>query len=182
MDISALIALLVVILSILLTGYVLGRAQNRTEQSDGNNREKLIEQVNDLLPQTQCAQCNYPGCRPYATAIVDGDAEINQCPPGGEVVINQLASLLDRPVVALNANYGEHKPAIVALIDETQCIGCKLCIDACPVDAIVGARKFMHSVISDDCTGCELCLPPCPVDCIELVPANQGKPLWSRPA
>ena len=179
---NALLAFALVVLAILMTGYVLGRAQHRAERLDGDNRENLIEQVNALLPQTQCAQCNYPGCRPYATAIVDDDAGINQCPPGGDAVIQQLASLLDRPVIALNIDYGEHKPAIVALIDEAQCIGCKLCIDACPVDAIVGARKYMHSVISDECTGCELCLPPCPVDCIDLVPANQGRPLWSRPA
>lgn len=176
---STLLVIIIVVMVILLTGYVLGWAQDKTAQSDGDNREDLIEKVNSILPQTQCAQCEYPGCRPYATAIVDGDAPINQCPPGGDMVISQLAVLLDKPVIALNDTFGEHQPAIVALIDEAQCIGCKLCIDVCPVDAIVGARKYMHTVIADDCTGCELCLPPCPVDCISLVPANHGKPLWS---
>jgi len=163
MDIHALLAFIVVVIVVLIIGFFLGHIQAQAESSEGSNRDKLIEQVNAVLPQTQCAQCDFPGCRPYATAIVDDKAEINQCPPGGDAVIYQLAELLDRPVLALNEDFGAHQPQIVALIDEAQCIGCKLCIDVCPVDAIIGARKFMHTVIADDCTGCELCLPPCPV-------------------
>ncbi len=133
--------------------------------------EQLVDQINALLPQTQCAQCTYPGCRPYAEAIAKGEADINQCPPGGEAGIRQLAALLDVAAKPLNTSHGEHKPLLLAVIDEQRCIGCTLCIQACPVDAIVGAAKHMHTVIADECTGCELCLPPCPVDCIDLVPA-----------
>jgi len=132
-------------------------------------KHSVAEQINALLPQTQCAQCGYPGCRPYALAIEQGEAPINQCPPGGDTLIRDLASLLDKPVIALNTDFGEHKSAAIAFIREDECIGCTLCIAACPVDAIVGAGKFMHTVISDECTGCELCLPPCPVDCIDMI-------------
>lgn len=136
--------------------------------------ESLIEQINAILPQTQCAQCGYPGCRPYAQAIADGEANINQCPPGGDAGIHQLSVLLDISPLPLDASCGEHKPPILAVIDEGRCIGCTLCIQACPVDAIVGAGKRMHSVIAKECTGCELCLPPCPVDCIDLIPIPQS--------
>lgn len=134
----------------------------------------LVEKVHSFLPQTQCTKCGYDGCLPYATAIVvDGEA-INRCPPGGEKGIAELAKLLDRPLLPLNTEEcGEHKPLHLALIEERHCIGCTLCIQACPVDAIVGANKFMHTIIADQCTGCELCIPPCPVDCIEMVPANR---------
>lgn len=130
----------------------------------------LVEQINAILPQTQCAQCDYPGCRPYAEAIANGEADINQCPPGGEAGIKRLALLLDCEPMPLNTTHGEHKPPLLAIIDEARCIGCKLCIQACPVDAIVGAAKRMHTVIASECTGCELCLPPCPVDCIDMIP------------
>jgi len=133
----------------------------------------LTEQINAVLPQTQCAQCGYPGCRPYARAIADGQADINQCPPGGEEGVRALADLLGVEPKPLDAARGEHKPPIVALIDEERCIGCTLCIQACPVDAIIGAPKLMHTVIESECTGCELCLPPCPVDCIDLVARPQ---------
>jgi electron transport complex protein RnfB len=144
--------------------------------------------VDALLPQTQCTKCGYEGCRPYAEAIVSGEAEINQCPPGGMAGIQALAKLLGRPVRPLNpANGQEPTAALVAWIDETACIGCTLCIQACPVDAIVGASKRMHTVIAAECTGCELCIPPCPVDCIqlhELPPAaaggEQASPQWRR--
>ncbi|AOV18627.1 hypothetical protein BJI67_12715 [Acidihalobacter aeolianus] len=134
-------------------------------------RRSLAERIDDLLPQTQCGQCGYPGCRPYADAIAAGEAEINQCPPGGEAGIRVLARLLGRTPLPLNPVHGTPKPRAVARIDESTCIGCTLCIQACPVDAIVGAAKLMHTVIAAECTGCELCLPPCPVDCIELRPA-----------
>ncbi len=133
----------------------------------------LVERVNRLLPQTQCQQCHYDGCRPYAEAIVAGDADINQCPPGGERGIAQLAQLLAREPIPLNPQHGVAKRLhTVAVIDETICIGCTKCILACPVDAILGAAQQMHTVIESECTGCELCIAPCPVDCIEMVPAT----------
>jgi electron transport complex protein RnfB len=129
----------------------------------------LADQIDRLLPQTQCGQCGYPGCKPYATAIANGEADINQCPPGGEVGVRALARLLGREAKPLNPDNGIEKPNVVALIREPECIGCTKCIQACPVDAIIGASKSMHVVIADLCTGCELCIPPCPVDCIDLV-------------
>ncbi len=132
----------------------------------------LADRIDALLPQTQCTQCGYAGCRPYAEAVAQGRAGINQCPPGGQVAIDNLARLLDVPSQPLDPMHGEHKPRAVALIDESTCIGCTLCIQACPVDAIVGAAKLMHTVIADQCTGCELCIAPCPVDCISMVPAR----------
>jgi electron transport complex protein RnfB len=129
----------------------------------------LGERIDALLPQTQCGLCGYAGCRPYAQAIADGAADINRCPPGGDEVIGELARLLGRAPKPLEASCGATKPPAVALIDETWCIGCTLCIQACPVDAIAGAAKLMHTVIAAECTGCELCIPPCPVDCIAMV-------------
>ncbi|UYZ83474.1 electron transport complex subunit RsxB [Entomomonas sp. E2T0] len=126
---------------------------------------QLINLIDALLPQTQCTKCGYQGCKPYAEAIANGDA-INKCPPGGEETINALAALLDRPVIALAE---EHSPAQLAYIREAECIGCTKCIQACPVDAIVGAAKLMHTVIAAECTGCELCVAPCPVDCIDII-------------
>lgn len=130
----------------------------------------LIDAINALLPQTQCGQCSFRGCRPYAEAIASGAADINQCPPGGDDGIRDLADLLGLPFKPLNTGYGTHKPAHVAFIIEQDCIGCVKCIAACPVDAIVGAAKFMHTVIASECTGCELCIAPCPVDCIVMQP------------
>jgi electron transport complex protein RnfB len=130
----------------------------------------LADRIDALLPQTQCGQCQYAGCRPYAEAIANDSADINQCPPGGDAGIRTLAALLGREAKPLNPAHGIEKPRVVALIDEAVCIGCTKCIQACPVDAIVGAPKLMHTVIAAECTGCELCLPPCPVDCIALVP------------
>ncbi|MBB6186683.1 electron transport complex subunit RsxB [Rhodanobacter sp. MP7CTX1] len=130
----------------------------------------LVDRIDALLPQTQCEQCGYHGCRPYAEAIARGDAPINQCPPGGEAGIEKLAALLQRPVLPLNPEHGIEKPRTLARIVEADCIGCTKCIQVCPVDAIVGASKLMHTVITDDCTGCELCVPACPVDCIVLLP------------
>ncbi len=130
----------------------------------------LATRIDALLPQTQCAKCGYEGCRPYAEAIANAEADIDQCPPGGDEGVAKLAALLGRPAKRLDATRGEFLPPRVALIDESQCIGCVKCIQACPVDAIVGASKLMHTVIAGWCTGCELCIPPCPVDCIALVP------------
>jgi electron transport complex protein RnfB len=131
--------------------------------------EALANSIDALLPQTQCRQCGYAGCRPYAQAVAAGRAGINQCPPGGEETIRELAALLDRPVVPLSPEFGVARPPLAAAIDEAMCIGCTLCMQACPVDAIAGAARLMHTVIAAECTGCELCIPPCPVDCIAMV-------------
>src|SRR5271170_2713049 len=136
----------------------------------------LVERIDALLPQTQCRRCGYDGCRPYAQAIAQGAAAINRCPPGGEATAVALAALLDVPPLPLDCSRGEPGPRVVARIDETLCIGCTLCIAACPVDAIVGAAKLMHTVLAVHCTGCALCLPPCPVDCITLLPDGRE---WS---
>jgi electron transport complex protein RnfB len=125
-------------------------------------------QIDALLPQTQCTRCGYAGCAPYAAAIAEGSAEMNQCPPGGTDTIEALAALLQRPVISLNPSFGRVQAPRVAWINEALCIGCAKCLAPCPVDAIVGAAKYTHTVIADRCTGCELCIPPCPVDCIEL--------------
>jgi len=130
------------------------------------------DQIDALLPQTQCRQCGYSGCAPYAEAIAGNAAAINRCPPGGEELIAELAELLGISTLPPDPACGAVSTPTVALIDETTCIGCTLCIAACPVDAIVGARKWMHTVIPGECTGCALCLPPCPVDCIALIPTE----------
>lgn len=132
------------------------------------------EDIDALLPQTQCTRCGYDGCRPYADAIAAGLAQINQCPPGGAATIAALASLLNRETLPLNPENGVEAPALVAVIDEERCIGCLKCLPPCPVDAIVGARKLMHTVISGVCTGCELCVAPCPVDCITMMSRPVG--------
>ncbi len=132
-------------------------------------REEKIKAIDEWLPQTQCTQCTYPRCYDYAVALADGDADINQCPPGGEITVNGLAALLGRSAKPIDPKFGVHKPKQVAVIDENICIGCVMCIKACPTDAIIGAAKVMHTVIERDCTGCELCLEPCPVDCIDMV-------------
>ena len=128
----------------------------------------LVERLDRLLPQTQCGQCGFDGCRPYAEAMARGEAGIDRCPPGGDAGARALARLLDLPAKPYDRARGEHKPALVAAIVDTDCIGCTKCIQACPVDAIVGASKLMHAVIAPLCTGCELCLPACPVDCIVM--------------
>jgi electron transport complex protein RnfB len=134
----------------------------------------LADRIDALLPQTQCTKCGHEGCRPYAQAIAAGAEPIDRCPPGGDEGIAALAGLLSVPIVPLDATRGEHGPLRVAVIDEAHCIGCTLCIQACPVDAIVGANKRMHTVLADVCTGCDLCVPPCPVDCIDMVPAHRA--------
>lgn len=138
----------------------------------------LADQIDALLPQTQCTKCGYAGCRPYAEAIADGSAGHNQCPPGGAQGIAKLSQLLNKPVIPLNSVNGTERPRPVAVIDEAICIGCTLCIQACPVDAIAGAAKQMHTVIADLCTGCDLCVAPCPVDCIAMTPVTGNDTGW----
>jgi len=162
---------------VLLFGLVLAWAGLRLRV----NSDPVIARIDALLPQTQCEQCGYSGCRPYAEAIAKQIADINQCPPGGKEGIRALADLLGREAKPLNPENGEEKPRTVVVIDEQRCIGCTLCIQACPVDAIAGAAKLMHTVIESECTGCDLCLPPCPVDCIDVIAtATDSKP-WRNP-
>ena len=143
--------------------------------------DPIVDQVDALLPQTQCGQCGFAGCRPYAEAISAGEADINQCPPGGESTIQALSDLLGVDPKPLNEEHGEHREKRVAVIDEQVCIGCTLCIQACPVDAILGAAKQMHTVIEDECTGCDLCVAPCPVDCISMVEIKTDISHWKWP-
>ncbi|MFA7553567.1 MAG: electron transport complex subunit RsxB [Spongiibacteraceae bacterium] len=140
--------------------------------------DPIADQIEELLPQTQCGQCSYPGCRPYAEAIANGEA-INKCPPGGESTINALADLLGVEATPLDAEHGEENIKKVAFIREAECIGCTKCIQACPVDAILGAAKQMHTVIVSECTGCDLCVEPCPVDCIDMLPIQPTLQTWS---
>ncbi len=144
--------------------------------------ELLSDRLNDALPQTQCTRCGFPDCRAYARAMAEDGAPINQCPPGGAEGIERLSALTGRPVIPLNPDHGVEGPRRLAVIDENWCIGCALCIKACPVDCIVGASKVMHTVIEAQCTGCELCIPACPVDCIslrEVTPGVSGWKAWS---
>ena len=139
----------------------------------------LAQRIDALLPQTQCTRCGYPDCRSYADAIAAGEAALNQCPPGGAEGIRQLAALLGRPELPLDPEFGDEGPRRIVYIEEATCIGCTLCIQACPVDAIIGAPKRMHAVLEADCTGCELCLPVCPMDCIALEEASAGATGWA---
>lgn len=163
----------------LLFGAVLGFASERFK-TEG---DPIADQICDLLPQTQCGQCGYPGCRPYAEAIAGGE-RINRCPPGGEATIHALANLLDVEPLPLDEDVGEEKPKSYAYIREEECIGCTKCIQACPVDAILGSAKHMHTVITSECTGCDLCVEPCPVDCIDMieVPVTVSNWHWQNPA
>ena len=140
--------------------------------------DPLIARIDAILPQTQCGQCGFPGCKPYATAIAEGRADINQGPPGGDAGVRALADLMGMEYKPLNAENGVEKPKSVAFIDEATCIGCTLCIQACPVDAILGAAKHMHTIIASECTGCELCVAPCPVDCISMQPIGETPDNW----
>ncbi len=137
----------------------------------------LVDQIDALLPQTQCRRCGVDGCRPYAQAVATGAAPLNRCPPGGQATIAALAELLQVPALPLDTSHGTTQPLATAFIDEAICIGCTLCIQACPTDAIVGAAKLMHTIVAERCTGCELCLPPCPVDCIAMLPTGRD---WTR--
>jgi Na+-translocating ferredoxin:NAD+ oxidoreductase subunit B len=167
-------AIWVMVALAVVIGLVLGWSAIRFKV-EGN---PLAEKIDAILPQTQCGQCGFPGCRPYAEAIAKGEADINQCPPGGEEGVKKLAELLGVEPKPLDETHGTPKPKSVAFIDENICIGCTLCIQACPVDAISGAAKQMHTIIAAECTGCELCLPPCPVDCISMVPIPEDLPHW----
>jgi len=175
------IAVTALVVLSLIFGAILGFAAVRFKV-EGN---PVVEQIDALLPQTQCGQCSYPGCRPYAEAIASGEESINKCPPGGESTIAAIADLLGVEPEPLDAEHGtEKETAMVAVIREDECIGCTKCIQACPVDAILGAAKQMHTVIADECTGCDLCLDPCPVDCIDMVPVETGLQdwHWQKPA
>ncbi|MAY42533.1 MULTISPECIES: electron transport complex subunit RsxB [unclassified Neptuniibacter] len=154
-------------------GLLLGFASVRF-RVEGN---PIVEQIDGMLPQTQCGQCGYPGCRPYAEAIADGDA-INKCPPGGQSTVEALADLLDLEALPLEGGVEEEPVKTVAYIREDECIGCTKCIQACPVDAILGAAKLMHTVIETECTGCDLCVEPCPVDCIDMLPVETTLNTW----
>jgi len=171
-----LLAIAIMALGALVLGAALGFSSIKFKVEG----DPLVEKIDAILPQTQCGQCGYPGCKPYAEAIAKGEADINLCPPGGMEGVQRLADLLGREVKALEA---EEKPKQIARIDETTCIGCTLCIQACPVDAIVGAAKQLHTILTQQCTGCELCLPPCPVECIhmEVVPETLDNWKWKYP-
>ncbi|GGO72424.1 electron transport complex subunit RsxB [Bowmanella pacifica] len=166
-------ALVAIGLLALIFGLVLGYAAIRFKVES----DPLVEQIDAILPQTQCGQCGFPGCRPYAEAIANGD-DINKCPPGGEATIRQLADLMGVEAKPLDSAHGEGEVKKVAFIREDECIGCTKCIQACPVDAIVGASKQMHTVLTDECTGCDLCVEPCPVDCIDMLPVNPTVASW----
>ncbi|WP_417226317.1 electron transport complex subunit RsxB [Amphritea sp.] len=174
---AVLVAVLVLLGLGLVFGILLGYSSIRFKV-EGN---PLVDQVDSLLPQTQCGQCGHPGCRPYAEAIVNGEA-INKCPPGGQSTVEALADLLDVEVLPLDAENAEEPIKKVAYIREDECIGCTKCIQACPVDAILGAAKQMHTVIVSECTGCDLCVEPCPVDCIDMLPLETTLNNWQWPA
>ena len=164
-------AILVMALGAVVLGAALGYASIKFKV-EGN---PLVDKIDAILPQTQCGQCGYPGCKPYATAIAEGEADINRCPPGGQEGVQRLADLLGREVKPLDA---EEKPKQLAIIDEQTCSGCTLCIQACPVDAIVGAAKQMHTIVAPLCTGCELCVSPCPVECIRMEVIGESLENW----
>lgn len=170
------VAIIVLCVLALIFGALLGYASIRFKV-EGN---PIVEQIDSLLPQTQCGQCGHPGCRPYAEGIANGE-DINKCPPGGEATIQALADLLDVEPLPLDAEHGKEQVKSVAYIREDECIGCTKCIQACPVDAILGAAKQMHTVIIPECTGCDLCVEPCPVDCIDMIPVETTLGDWSWP-
>jgi len=170
---STLIAILVLGIMALLFGALLGYASVKFKVEG----DPLVEQLDALLPQTQCGQCGYPGCKPYAEAVANGEA-INKCAPGGDDTIKKIADLMGVEVQPLDAAHEQDNTAKVAFIIEEDCIGCTKCIQACPVDAIIGAAKQMHTIIADECTGCDLCVAPCPVDCIEMRPIPVGTHNW----
>lgn len=169
-----LIAIYIMLGLALILGAVLGYAALQFKVES----DPLIARIDAILPQTQCGQCGYPGCKPYAAAIANGEADINQCPPGGDEGIHALADLMGMEYKPLNEEHGETKPKAVAFIEEDWCIGCTLCLQACPVDAIVGAAKQMHTIVASECTGCELCIAPCPVDCIIMEPIEETPDNW----
>jgi len=173
------IAVIVLLILATIFGLILGFSSIKFKV-EGN---PIVDQIDELLPQTQCGQCGHPGCRPYAQSIADGEA-INKCPPGGQATIEALAGLLDVEVLELDGEHEDNPIKKIAYIREDECIGCTKCIQACPVDAILGAAKQMHTVIADECTGCDLCVAPCPVDCIDMLPIAEtiGTWKWEPPA
>ena len=171
-------AITVIGLIALVFGALLGYAAIRFRVEG----DPIVDKIDALLPQTQCGQCGYPGCRPYAEAMSQNLADINCCPPGGETTINNLAELLGCDSKPLDPERGEETDLMLAVIDEEVCIGCTLCIQDCPVDAILGGSKQMHTVIAEECTGCELCIAPCPVDCIDMVPVSNKISTWKWPS
>ncbi len=173
--------MLTAIIAITLLALVLGLLLGYASIFFKVEGDPIVEQIDKLLPQTQCGQCSFAGCRPYAEAMANGEADINRCPPGGEATIQALSDLLEVEVKPLDDECGVEKPKTLAVIDEDRCIGCTLCIQACPVDAILGAAKHMHTVFADECTGCELCVEPCPVDCIDMVETKPNPNTWRWP-
>lgn len=171
---TVLLAIGILVVLALIFGAILGYANVRFHVEG----DPIVDQIDELLPQTQCGQCGHPGCRPYAEAISNGEA-INRCPPGGQATVQALADLLDVEALPLDGGEAEEPARKVAVIREDECIGCTKCIQACPVDAILGAAKQMHTVISDECTGCDLCVEPCPVDCIDMVEVGVTTRTWS---
>ena len=170
---TVLLAIGILVVLALVFGAILGYANVRFHVEG----DPIVDQIDAILPQTQCGQCGHPGCRPYAEAISNGEA-INRCPPGGQATVQALADLLDVEAIPLDG--GEEEPVQkVAVLREDECIGCTKCIQACPIDAILGAAKQMHTVISDECTGCDLCVEPCPVDCIDMVEVGVTSRTWS---
>ncbi|WP_162045871.1 electron transport complex subunit RsxB [Vibrio taketomensis] len=169
---SIVIAIIAIAALAAVFGAILGFASIRFKVEG----DPIVDQIDNILPQTQCGQCGYPGCRPYAEAIANGDA-INKCPPGGQATIEKLADLMGVEATASAHNLDEAVKK-VAFIHEDMCIGCTKCIQACPVDAIVGGTKAVHTVIKDECTGCDLCVAPCPTDCIEMIPVATTTANW----
>ena len=175
---SALFTIIIAIVILLIIGLLAGALLGFASEKFKVEANPLVDQIDALLPQTQCGQCGHPGCRPYAEAIANGEA-INHCVPGGQDTINQLAALLNVEAIPLDSEYGvESEVKKVAFIREAECIGCTKCIQACPVDAIIGAAKHTHTVISSECTGCDLCVEPCPVDCIDMIPIAVTRQTW----
>lgn len=176
-------SILVAIITLTVISTIFGVLLGYTSVKFHVEGDPIVDKIDALLPQTQCGQCTYPGCRPYAEAITSGEAGINQCPPGGEATMLALSDLLGIEPVALDEEHADEPQKTVVYIDEQICIGCTLCIQACPVDAILGAAKQMHTIIENECTGCDLCIPPCPVDCIHIktVKPEQDTWRWSLP-
>lgn len=171
---TVLLAIAILVVLALIFGAILGYANIRFHVEG----EPIVDQIDAILPQTQCGQCGYPGCHPYAEAIANGEA-INRCPPGGQATIQALADLLDVEAPSLDGGGAETHKKRVASIREDECIGCTKCLQACPVDAILGAAKQMHTIISSECTGCDLCVDPCPVSCIDMVEVGVTSRTWS---
>ena len=169
---------MITIFYLLLLAAILGLLLHWIAKRYARKDNPLVDQIDQLLPQTQCGQCDYPGCRPYAKAIANGEADINRCPPGGQQTVIKLAELLGREAISLQEQESDKNQ--IAFIEEEKCIGCLLCIKACPVDAILGASKQMHTVITSECTGCELCVPVCPTNCIKMELKQRITPLYKQ--